>query len=77
MDLILEALIEQTAGQIRSYRAGFGLSRDDIDDVAQEVYLAWHKDGSRKPVEVDTIRWLKGIARHRALDHLRRERAGP
>lgn len=76
MDTTLEALIEQTAGQIRSYLAGFGLNRDDIDDVTQEVYLAWHKDGSRKPVEVESIRWLKGIARHRALDHLRRERAG-
>ena len=77
MDLSLEALIEQTAGQIRSDIAGFGLSRDDIDDVAQEVYLAWHRDGSRKPAEVETIRWLKGIARHRAIDRLRRERAGP
>ena len=77
MDLSLESLIEQTAGQIRSYIAGFGLNRDDIDDVAQEVYLAWHQDGSRKPAEVESIRWLKGIARHRALDRLRRERAGP
>lgn len=77
LDFSLESLIEQTAGQIRSYIAGFGLNRDDIDDVAQEVYLAWHQDGSRKPAEVEHIRWLKGIARHRALDRLRRERAGP
>ena len=76
MDPDPAAVMAATAGQIHGYLTAFGLKRDDLDDVAQEVYLAWCRDGHRKPPEVATIQWLKGIARHRALDHLRAARSG-
>ena len=70
------AVMAATAAQIRGYLSAFGLKREDVDDVAQEVYLAWCRDGHRKPADVATIQWLKGIARHRALDRLRATRSG-
>ena len=77
MDPEPAALTAAATGEIRGYLSAFGLSRDDVDDVAQEVCLAWCRDGHRKPAEVPALQWLKGIARHRALDRLRAARSGP
>jgi RNA polymerase sigma-70 factor (ECF subfamily) len=63
------ALIVATEGPLRAYIAGMGVGRALVDDIAQEAYLAVWRQGL--PAEVDRLRWLKGIARHKAVDALR------
>jgi RNA polymerase sigma-70 factor (ECF subfamily) len=59
--------------RVRTYLARFVRRRDVVDDLAQETFLAaWRSlPGFRGDVPLGT--WLIGIARHRALDHLRDE----
>src|SRR5207244_1555004 len=52
----------------------------DAEDVAQEVFqaVAAALPGFRHDRPEDTFRgWLRGITRHKLLDHLRRRRADP
>jgi len=57
---------------LRSYLASQTHNLDDVDDIAQEVFLAAFRT-------LDTFRhgddfgaWIRGIARHKLHDHLRR-----
>src|SRR3954469_20346320 len=65
-------VVQATEAELRSYIAGLGVAPADVDDIAQEAYLRWYRAPERRPDEVEPIRWLKGIARHAALDHFRR-----
>ncbi len=69
-DRDLEALVVATAGPLRAYIAACGVRPGEVDDVAQDTYLGYLKD--RPPAGVEPIRWLKGIARHRCLQHFRK-----
>jgi len=69
-DRDLEDLVVDTAGPLRAYIAACGVRPGEVDDVAQDTYLGYLKD--RPPAGVEPIRWLKGIARHRCLQHFRR-----
>lgn len=70
-------LVDVTHGPLRAYIAACGVSSSEIDDVAQESYLALLRDPP--PPGVEPLRWLKGIARHRCLRVLtgRRQRTAP
>jgi RNA polymerase sigma-70 factor, ECF subfamily len=57
---------------LRSYLASHTYNLDDVDDIAQEVFLAAFRG-------LDTFRrgddfgaWIRAIARHKLHDHLRR-----
>lgn len=67
-----ETLVEQTEAGIRAYVAGAGISRDEVDDVAQEVYLEFYRNRAKIPHGVEPARWLRGIARNVCLNHIRR-----
>lgn len=55
-----------------------GLVGDDADDVASEAWLEISRDLGRFMGDGADFRgWSATIARHRALDHLRRRRARP
>jgi RNA polymerase sigma-70 factor (ECF subfamily) len=69
-----ESILRETQSAVRAYIAGLGVPIDDVDDVAQEVYLEFHKGGSRPPAGVEPARWLKGIARNLCMDRFRRAR---
>jgi RNA polymerase sigma-70 factor (ECF subfamily) len=74
-------LLEGHAACIRGYLAQQLSSPGDVDDVAQEVFLAALKSASSYRGEGGVRAWLLGIARLRALDLLRqrarrRERSG-
>lgn len=71
---LFERILRETHSAVRAYIAGLGVPIDDVDDVAQEVYLEFHKGGSRIPEGVDPARWLKGIARNLCMDRFRRAR---
>ncbi len=64
-----EALVLATEGILRTYIAGMGIGRHAVDDIAQEAYLAIWTQGL--PDGIEPVRWLKGIARKKAIDHIR------
>lgn len=54
------------------------LVADDAEDVASETWLQIARDLGTFRGEIDDFRgWAATIARHRALDHLRRQRRRP
>ena len=66
-----DRVLKATHGEVRAYLASLGVPLDCVDDLAQEVYLAWFRGPEQRPVEVATVRWLKGIARRMALNFFR------
>jgi RNA polymerase sigma factor (sigma-70 family) len=60
-------------GTVRSYVQGL-VGQDDADDVLQRVfYEVWRHNRRYDPTRSLTA-WVLGIARKRAIDHLRRRR---
>jgi RNA polymerase sigma-70 factor (ECF subfamily) len=56
---------------LRSYLAGQLYNTSEVDDLAQDVFVAAYRDlGSFRRGE-DFGAWLRGIARHRLLAHFR------
>ena len=70
-DTEFEAILHETQSVIRAYIAGMGVRLDTVDDLAQEVYLEFHKGRDRRPKDVEPVRWLKGIARNLCMNHFR------
>lgn len=71
----IDAILIGTHSHVRSYIAALGVPACDVDDIAQDVYLAFARDPDRAPSDVEPLRWLKGIARNLANNYFRR-RAG-
>jgi RNA polymerase sigma-70 factor (ECF subfamily) len=66
-------LVAAHQGRVRAYVGGTVHRPEVVDDLAQEVFLdAFRKLGSYKG-EAPFGLWLLGIARHKALMHLRQE----
>ncbi len=63
--------LKATHGEVRAYLASIGVPLYCVDDLAQEVYLAWFRASEQRPPEVVPVRWLKGIARRMALNFFR------
>ena len=72
VELDFETILRQTQACIRAYIAGMGIRPHEVDDLAQEVYLALYRNSDKMPAEVSVDRWLKGIARNLCLNHIRR-----
>jgi len=66
-----EDVLNANQGAVRSYVAGMGIPVHAVDDVAQDVFLAYYSQPESCPIDVEPVRWLKGIARHRALSWFR------
>ena len=66
-----DRILKVTHGEVRAYLASLGVPLDCVDDLAQEVYLAWFHAPEQRPAEVVPVRWLKGIARRMALNFFR------
>jgi RNA polymerase sigma-70 factor (ECF subfamily) len=64
-------LVETTHRALRSHIATLGVPLEDVDDIAQEVYIEHFGHPERLPPDVDVLGWLKGIARNRCLHHFR------
>ncbi|TGA87269.1 RNA polymerase sigma factor [Streptomyces sp. MZ04] len=55
-----------------------GLVREDAEDVASEAWLQIVRDlGRFRGSGADFRRWTATVARHRAIDHVRRQRSRP
>ncbi len=58
---------------VRSYLQHL-VGPDDADDVLQRVFYEVWRHNSRYDPSRSLTAWVLGIARHRAIDHLRRQR---
>jgi RNA polymerase sigma-70 factor (ECF subfamily) len=67
-----ERILRETQGLIRAHIAGMGVRSDEIDDVAQEVYLDYAQHPERRPPDVEVLRWLRGMARNCCHEYFRR-----
>lgn len=66
-------LVADTHERLRSYIAGMGIPLSEVDDIAQDVYLEFLRQGCSAPAGVALPSWLHGIARNLARNHLRRK----
>jgi RNA polymerase sigma-70 factor, ECF subfamily len=67
-------VLRETQSVVRAYIAGLGIPLDLVDDLAQEVYLEYHRGSARRPAEVEPVRWLKGIAKNLCMNHFRKSK---
>ena len=58
---------------VRVYLSRFIYCSDQVDDLAQEVFLAAYQQLSKFRKEAKFSTWLLGIARNKAMQHLRSE----
>ncbi len=75
-DLARQAIVETVdrTGLARAAAARFLIDDDGIEEVAQEVLLGISSSLSAFGGEARFTTWVHSIARHRAIDHLRRRR---
>lgn len=66
-----DRVLTASHGEVRAYLAALGVPMACVDDLAQEVFLAWYRAPEQRPAEVEPVRWLKGIARRMALNFFR------
>ncbi len=59
--------------RVRSYVAGYVRDKTLADDICQEAFVSAYRDLPRYRHEAPLSVWLLGVARHRALDHLKSE----
>jgi RNA polymerase sigma-70 factor (ECF subfamily) len=71
-ELDFNAIVQDTQSHLRAYIAGLGVSRHDVDDIAQDVYIELYRCLDRVPREVAIRQWLKGIARNLCMNYFRR-----
>lgn len=66
------AVVREYALPLRSYLAGQVYHLDEVDDLAQDVFLAALENLASFRRGEDFWAWLRGIARHKLLNHFRR-----
>jgi RNA polymerase sigma-70 factor (ECF subfamily) len=64
-------IVQDHGPTIRTYLAGQLPDVDTVEDLAQETFLAAYESLDSFDLDGDMGSWLKGIARHRLLMHLR------
>lgn len=69
------SLYQATAARLFGIVLRINPDRAQAEDVLQEVYVnVWRAAGTYDAVRAQPMTWLTGIARHRAIDSLRRNR---
>ena len=72
MESRFTTVLRETHPHVRAYVAGLGVPLADVDDIAQEAYIAYYRRIASLPEDLLPIRWLKRTARNRAMDYFRR-----
>lgn len=74
----LAVLYGQTSGRLLAVLTRLLRRRELAEEVLHDVYLkVWDRAASFQPERGAAMAWLVTIARHAALDHLRRQRREP
>jgi RNA polymerase sigma-70 factor (ECF subfamily) len=69
----ITALVTLHQGRVRAYIARYVHNQNVVDDIAQDVFLAAIRSLNSYSRQSTLGNWLLGIARNRALAHLRDE----
>jgi RNA polymerase sigma-70 factor (ECF subfamily) len=72
VELDFDEIVRQTQLKIRAYIAGMGVFPQDVDDLAQDVFMEFYRNMDKVPSDVPVEAWLKGIARNLCRNHFRR-----
>ena len=67
-------IVRTTESRLRAHIAGMGVSLDAVDDIAQDVYLAFYDGLEQMPADVEPLCWLKGIARNMCRSYMRSQK---
>jgi RNA polymerase sigma-70 factor (ECF subfamily) len=71
-------LYQQTAAHLLGVILRINRDRGQAEDLLQEIYVKiWSAAGSFDAQRAQAMTWLTSIARHRAIDSLRRRQAEP
>ena len=74
----LKALYERTSAKLYGICLRFLHDEADAQDVLQDIYIVvWRKAAMFDETRATAITWLATIARNRAIDRLRTQRAPP
>jgi len=68
-----EQLLSLAAERLRRYFRRRLERESDVEDLVQEVLIAVHRKRASYAPALPFTAWLHGIARHRLIDHFRRE----
>ena len=68
-----EQLLSLAAERLRRYFRRRLERESDVEDLVQEVLIAIHRKRASYAPALPFTAWLHGIARHRLIDHFRRE----
>jgi RNA polymerase sigma-70 factor (ECF subfamily) len=70
---VLRAAFDTCGGAIYGYGRRMLPSNEDAEDLVQQVFVtAWRQRQRYDPTRASLLSWLLGIARHKAIDRLRK-----
>jgi RNA polymerase sigma factor (sigma-70 family) len=70
---VLRAAFDICGGAVLAYGRRLLPSNEDAEDLVQQVFVtAWRQRHRYDPTRASLLSWLLGIARHKAIDQLRR-----
>jgi len=70
---VLRAAFDLCGGAVLAYGRRLLPSNEDAEDLVQQVFVtAWRQRHRYDPGRASLLSWLLGIARHKAIDRLRR-----
>lgn len=72
-DVAVAAFVRATEGYVRALCRAFGSGADDVDDLAQDVYVRAFTALARFRGEASVRTWLARIARNTCADAVRRQ----
>jgi RNA polymerase sigma-70 factor, ECF subfamily len=73
-ELAWEALVRRFQGRVYALSCSYVPDRDEARDLAQEVFVRLYEQRAKWPGADGFVAWLCQVARHRAIDYLRRRR---
>lgn len=70
---VLRAAFDACGGAVYGYGRRLLPSNEDAEDLVQQVFVtAWRQRDRYDPTRASLLSWLLGIARHKAIDRLRK-----
>lgn len=70
---VLRAAFDACGGAVYGYGRRLLPSNEDAEDLVQQVFVtAWRQRDRYDPARASLLSWLLGIARHKAIDRLRK-----